>query len=277
MKSFLQSTSVVAVAAAFWTTTVHAQDVTANEAAHAERGAGDTDVGEIIVTANKREQNLSNVGLSISALSGDQLAKQRVGDVSDLAKVTPGLAFAPTANSTPVYTLRGVGFFETTLSAYPDVSTYIDQAPLPLPVMTTLTAFDLERVEVLKGPQGTLFGNNATGGAINFIAAKPTREFAAGADFSYGRFNTFETSGFISGPITSTLRARLAVKMVNGDDWQKSYTRIDGGVPAGYLALGVPAGFDKRQDTIGKRDNIAGRLLFDCGLPHRGGPGLMLV
>lgn len=263
MKSFLQSTSVVAVAAAFWTTTVHAQDVTANEAAHAERGAGDADVGEIIVTANKREQNLSNVGLSISALSGDQLAKQRVGDVSDLAKVTPGLAFAPTAFSTPVYTLRGVGFFESTLSAYPDVSTYIDQAPLPLPVMTTLTAFDLERVEVLKGPQGTLFGNNATGGAINFIAAKPTREFAAGADFSYGRFNTFETSGFISGPITSTLRARLAVKMVNGDDWQKSYTRIDGGVPAAYLALGVPAGFDKRQDTIGKRDNIAGRLLFD--------------
>jgi outer membrane receptor protein involved in Fe transport len=91
--------------------------------------------------------------------------------VEDLARATPGLAYAPTPNATPVYTLRGVGFFETTLAAYPDVSVYLDQVPLSLPVMTSLTAFDLERVEVLKGPQGTLFGNNATGGAINFIAA----------------------------------------------------------------------------------------------------------
>ncbi|MFD2580332.1 TonB-dependent receptor plug domain-containing protein [Novosphingobium colocasiae] len=84
-----------------------------------------------------------------------------------------------------------------------------------------MTAFDLERVEVLKGPQGTLFGNNATGGAINMIAAKPTNEFKAGVDLSYGRFNTFEASGFVSGPLSDTLRARLAVKAVNGDGWQK--------------------------------------------------------
>lgn len=263
MKSLTQSASVLAVVAAMSGTSVCAQSAASADMDRPEQTASDADIGEIIVTANKRDQSLSKVGATISALSGEQLAKQRVGDVSDLAKVTPGLAFAPTANSTPVYTLRGVGFFETTLSAYPDVSTYIDQAPLPLPVMTTLTAFDLERVEVLKGPQGTLFGNNATGGAINFIAAKPTKELSAGADISYGRFNTVEASGFVSGPITSTLRARLAVKLVNGDDWQKSYTRIDGGVPAAYLALGVPNNFNKKQDTLGKRNSIAGRLLFD--------------
>ncbi len=263
MKRFIQSGSALAVAAAISSTSVHAQETSQVEATRSEQPASDVDVGEIVVTANKREQNLSKVGLTISALSGEQLSRQRVSDVSELAKVTPGLAFAPTANSTPVYTLRGVGFFETTLSAYPDVSTYIDQAPLPLPVMTALTAFDLERVEVLKGPQGTLFGNNATGGAINFIAAKPTKEFSAGADFSYGRFNTVEAAGFISGPITSTLRARLAVKLASGDDWQKSYTRIEGGVPAAFLALGVPNSFSKKQDTLGKKDNIAGRLLFD--------------
>src|SRR3546814_17027430 len=87
--------------------------------------------------------------------------------------------------------------------------------------MSSLTAFDLERVEVLKGPQGTLFGNNATGGAINFIAAKPTRELHYGADLSYGRFNTIEVGGFISGPITENLRGRLSFKAVNGDEWQK--------------------------------------------------------
>ena len=198
--------------------------------------------GDIVVTANKREQNLSEVGLSISALGADQLAAQRVSNVADLAQATPGLTFAPTPNSTPVYTLRGVGFFESSLAAYPDVSLYIDQVPLSLPIMSSLTAFDLERVEVLKGPQGTLFGNNATGGAINFVAAKPTDTFEAGGEVGYGRFNTFEASAYISGPITDTLRARFAVKAVNGDEWQRSYTR---------------------DDKLGKTDNIAGRLIVD--------------
>jgi outer membrane receptor protein involved in Fe transport len=197
---------------------------------------------EIVVTANKREQSLSDVGLTIAALSGEQLQNQRISNVADLAIATPGLAFAPTPNNTPVYTLRGVGFYETSLAAYPDVSTYIDQFPLPLPIMSSLTAFDLERVEILKGPQGTLFGNNATGGAINFIAAKPTNEFAAGAELGYGRFNTFEGSGYISGSITDTLRGRFAVKAVRGDEWQKSYAR---------------------NDKLGKTNNIAARLLLD--------------
>src|SRR3546814_11488186 len=104
--------------------------------------------------------------------------------------------------------------------------------------MSSLTAFDLERVEVLKGPQGTLFGNNATGGAINFIAAKPTRELHYGADLSYGRFNTIEVGGFISGPITENLRGRLSFKSVNGDECQKSYTRIEGVVQAARKRAG---------------------------------------
>ncbi|MFW2830314.1 TonB-dependent receptor [Sphingomonas sp. ID0503] len=198
--------------------------------------------GDIVVTANKREQNLSKVGLSITAVGAEQLATQRIVTVADLAQVTPGMTFAPTPNATPVYTIRGVGFYESSLNAYPDVSLYLDQVPLSLPIMSAMTAFDLERVEVLKGPQGTLFGNNATGGAINFVAAKPTKEFKAGAELSYGRFNTFDVAAFISGPITDTLSARLAVKAVNGDEWQRSYTR---------------------DDKLGKQDNIAGRFLLD--------------
>ena len=90
--------------------------------------------------------------------------------------------------------------------------------------MTTLTAFDLERVEVLKGPQGTLFGSNAAGGAINFVAAKPTQELAAGVTLGYGRFDRAEASGFISGsrvvrhggPITMSITEGVAnMKMVN--------------------------------------------------------------
>lgn len=215
--------------------------------AYAQDGAGASDdnqsyAGEIVVTANKREQNLSKVGLSVSAVSGEALANQRIANVADLAAVTPGLTFAPTPNATPVYTLRGVGFFESSLAAYPDVSLYVDQVPLPLPIMSTLTAFDLERVEVLKGPQGTLFGNNATGGAINFVAAKPTKDLSAGMDLSYGRFNTIEVAGFVSGPITDTLRARVAAKITNGDEWQKSYTR---------------------DAKLGKKDEMAVRMILD--------------
>lgn len=182
---------------------------------------------DIVVTATKREQRLQDVGVTVTAIGAAQLERQRVNSLADIAAVVPGLNFAQTHNGTPVYTLRGVGFYDSSLSAYPDVATYIDQFPLPFPETSTLAAFDVERIEVLKGPQGTLFGNNATGGAINFIAAKPKSTFEAGGSVGYARFNTFDASGYVTGPVTDTLNARLAFKIVRGDEWQKSYTRND--------------------------------------------------
>ncbi|MGD9810302.1 MAG: TonB-dependent receptor [Sphingobium sp.] len=190
--------------------------------------------GEIVVTANKREQSINKVGLAITAVSGDTLRSQNIVSLADIATTVPGLSYTPSATSTPVYTLRGVGFYETTLAAYPTVSVYVDQIPLPFPALTTHSNFDLERVEVLKGPQGTLFGQNSTGGAINFIAAKPTATFAAGGDLTYGRFNRLEGNAYISGPLTNTLTARLAVTGARADDWQYSYTRKDTTGKVGY-------------------------------------------
>src|SRR3546814_811015 len=107
-----------------------APGASAAQDSRSEIAQSENQAGEIVVTANKREQNLNKVGLTISALTGESLANQRIANVQDLAKATPGLAYAPTPNATPVYTLRGVGFFETTLAAYPDVSVYLDQVPL---------------------------------------------------------------------------------------------------------------------------------------------------
>jgi outer membrane receptor protein involved in Fe transport len=180
---------------------------------------------EIIVTANKREQSLSKVGLTIKALGGAQLKQQNITSLQDLATAVPGLTFTQTASNTPVYTLRGIGFYDTTLAAYPSVSVYLDETPLSFPLLTSQTLFDIERIEVLKGPQGTLFGNNATGGAINYIAAKPTRAAAAGVSLDYARFNTFSADAYISGPITDNLLGRIAVKATSGDGWQKSISR----------------------------------------------------
>lgn len=200
-------------------------------------------VGDIIVTANKREESLNRVGLTVTALSGDDLAQRRITSLQDVAAAVPGLAFAPSANNTPILTLRGIGFNESSLGVYPAVSVYVDQAPLPFPVLASHAGFDLERIEVLKGPQGTLFGQNSTGGAINYIAAKPKDVFEAGGDIGYGRFNRIEGNAFVSGPIAENLRARLAVSGVNSDGWQVSYTRPE--------------------DRNGKTSYIAGRFLLD--------------
>ena len=194
-------------------------------------------VQEIVVTANKREESINKVGLTIKALGGAQLERQHVVSLADLAAAVPGLSFTKTDSNAPVYTLRGIGFYDTTLGAYPSVSVYLDQAPLAFPVMTTLTLFDIERVEVLKGPQGTLFGDNATGGAINYIAAKPTQDPHEGISVDYSRFNTISTDAYVSGPIAKNLLGRLAVKVVDGDGWQKSESRGDSnGAPKSYAA-----------------------------------------
>lgn len=207
-----------------------------------QQAAETVDSDEIVVTANKREQLASDVGLSITAKSGDALIERGILAPTDLGKIVPGLTVQPSPFNTPVYTLRGVGFYETTLWASPTVAVYVDEIQLPYSATTCGVAFDIERVEVLKGPQGTLFGQNTTGGAINYIAAKPTDSFAAGGDAGFGRFNTLDLQGFVSGPLGPTLKARLAVRTIQADEWQYSYTRYD---------------------KLGKQDQLQGRFLLE--------------
>ncbi|QKS02147.1 TonB-dependent receptor [Sphingomonas sp. CL5.1] len=217
--------SGVALVALMWSGIAVAQDApTAAEASGAATSAG-SGIGEIVVTANKREQNLNDVGVTAAVMGGDALKQQNLSSLSDVASRVPSLSYAAAPNGTPVYTLRGVGFYETSIGAYPSVSIYVDEIPLSFPVLTTHSTFDLERLEVLKGPQGTLFGQNATGGAINYIAAKPTDTFRAGATVTYGRFNQVDAEGYVSGPITDTLKARVAGRAEFGDGWQVSTTR----------------------------------------------------
>ena len=215
-----------------------AQQVAADSGEVQEKSA--QGIGEIVVTANKREQKLNDVGLTVAVVSGEALKNQQINSLSDLAQTIPSLTFSSTTNNTPVYTLRGVGFNESSLGAYPTVSVYSDQVPLTFPALTSYSAYDLERVEVLKGPQGTLFGQNATGGAINYIAVKPTDTFHAGASLSYGRFNEVIGEGYVSGPLTDTLKARLTGRTERADGWQISSSRPN--------------------DRNGKVENYMGRL-----------------
>ncbi len=186
-----------------------------------------TDLQDIIVTAQKREQRLNDVGMSISAIGPSELATKGVTRAEDLVRVVPSLTVVATQYDVPTYTLRGVGFFDNSLAAPPTVSMYLDQVPLAYPIMARGATLDLERVEVLKGPQGTVFGQNSTGGLVNYIAAKPTATLHTGADVSYSRFGLFEANGFISGRLTENVNARLSAGTSQGGAWQRSATRDD--------------------------------------------------
>jgi iron complex outermembrane receptor protein len=197
---------------------------------------------EITVTAEKRSERELDVPVSISAVTGEALRRQGITDVADLEKIVPGFTYQPSAYGTPVYSIRGIGFLENSVAVAPTVSVYVDQVPLPYSAMTPGAPIDLQRVEVLKGPQGTLFGENSTGGAINYIAAKPTSTPQAALDVTYGRFNEVDLDGFVSGPIASDLTGRLAVRIEERGDWQESETR---------------------DATLGSRDFKTARLLLD--------------
>lgn len=237
--AILGGSALIAFAA---TGTAYAQQAEADTTLQAPDAASNGGLQDIVVTAQKRSQSLNDVPVSVSTASGDTLIQRGISSTADLARIVPGLTAQPSPFNTPVYTLRGVGFYDSTLSASPTVAVYTDEIPLPFSAMTKAASLDVTRVEVLKGPQGTLFGQNTTGGAINYVAAKPTRDFAAGADISFGRFNTLDAQGYVSGPLGDTLGARIAVRTIQSGDWQRSY--VSG-------------------NTLGARRETQGRLLLD--------------
>jgi len=220
----------------------HAQEQTVESQSTA--AAAHPGLEEIVVTAQKRSQYINEVPIAVSAFTGDELQDLGVTDTRDLGKIVPGLSYSESGYSVPIYTLRGVGFNEASQTASSTVGIYVDEQNLPFPVMSKGAILDLERVEVLKGPQGTLYGRNTTGGAINYIARKPTDEFEAGMSASLGRFLTTDTEGFVSGPLVSTLKGRLALRDIHSaQGWQYSLTRPN--------------------DRLGKVDKQVGRAILD--------------
>ncbi|WP_324742046.1 TonB-dependent receptor [Tsuneonella sp. CC-YZS046] len=226
-------------------------------------------VGEIVVTAQKRQESVNKVGMSITALAGDQLVKQNIVSAGELVKVVPGFTFTEAPRGSPVFAIRGIGFDDSTVGSASTVALYTDEVPISFPMEARFPTLDLERVEVLKGPQGILFGQNSTAGAINFIAAKPTDEFHAGFDGSFGRFNHIQASGFLSGPLTDTLKTRLAVMGQKSTGWQTN-NWVQGQQGLAYvdradLSLGtVPVTLGRDyQNKLGAKRGFAARWITE--------------
>jgi iron complex outermembrane recepter protein len=203
--------------------TMSSAEPAANEAV-----ASDTSgLGEIVVTAERREESAQNVGIAMAVLSGDSLAAKSVAYVNDLQNAVPSLQVEPAfGSSQPQFRLRGVGFIDYTSNNASPVGVSLDEVALALPIQTQGQLFDIDRVEVLYGPQGTLYGRNTTGGEINFISNRPTAETHAGLTFEYGSFNEFTAEGFLSGSLAPGLTGRLSFATEQGGGWQ--YNRLNG-------------------------------------------------
>ena len=185
-----------------------------NSVAQAESADGLSDLllEVIVVTASKREQNLQDVAVAITAIGGDQLANTGATDISDFVARAPGLAFQRADRSSNQLSIRGLTSFTRSVSEFPMVGSYFDEVPISETSIPDIGLIDLERVEVLRGPQGTLYGEGSMGGTIKFISVKPNLERVEGftsAEASATRSGgeSYSASGAVNLPLVEDLAA----------------------------------------------------------------------
>lgn len=221
-----QFTSSIAIAAATLsfaiTPAVYAQDETAAK--------NETGLSEIVVTAQRREENLQDVPLSVTAVSGDKLDAIQAGgvDVRGLSGRVPSLLIESSFGRTfPRFYIRGLGNTDFDFNASQPVSLVYDDVVLENPILKGFPIFDLERVEVLRGPQGTLFGRNTPAGIVKFDSVKPSDTPGGYGRISYGRFNAVNAQGAVGGPLGEQVSIRLSGMYQRQDDY------VDNVLPSG--------------------------------------------
>jgi iron complex outermembrane receptor protein len=172
---------------------------------------------EIVVTAQRREERLQDVGIAVTALGNDMLTDLNITTATDITRAVPSLKMNAYSSSQVVFNIRGVSQNDYGDQQEPPVAVYQDDSYASSINVASFPVFDLARVEVLRGPQGTLFGRNATGGAIQFVSNRPTEEPEGYATATVGSYGQFIVEGAVSGPLTETVQARLA-GISNTDD-----------------------------------------------------------
>jgi iron complex outermembrane recepter protein len=199
---FMSSTNKVVLLAVFWSI-IHSRSLIGET--NIEKNFGEADFYQlepIIVTAEKRPSEAQNVPISITTFTSDIIRVSTIEQVPDLALLTPGLTIGNNSNtSVPEIFLRGVGTTDFSIGSDISIGFYFDDVYIGRGEAMFFELFDLERIEVLRGPQGTLYGRNTIGGAINIITNKPTHEFSASQQVKIGDFDLFNVNGTISGPI----------------------------------------------------------------------------
>lgn len=219
MRNLLHSTSyVVMAAAALGTTPVEAQNNTPQTPSAAQTSSSSvspaqpqTGLETIVITAQKREENVQRAALSITALSGATIAKNKILTLSDLASSVSGVSFTQNSPQSNEINIRGV--VNTRLSsptADQSVSTFVDDVYVSRSGNLNAAFYDLARIEILRGPQGVLLGKNVAGGAINVISAAPSVNSSGYITLTYGNYNHKQASGYLTGPLGDQAAARIS-------------------------------------------------------------------
>ncbi len=215
----------------------------------------------ITVTAQKRESDLQDTPLSVSALSGDVMQKMGIRTIEDFQFFVPGITV--TNDSMAIVNIRGIGTSAFGVATDPSVTVYIDGVYQPRPTTGYQDMFDIERVELLRGPQGVLFGRNSTGGTLNIVSKAPSDELEGAIGVTFGNYNKRVFSGTISGPLTDKIRGRATLvkndrdgiytDVVTGDKYQDQDTFAGRGSLAFDLAdnfeLVVRGDFNRERET----------------------------
>ncbi|WP_156521655.1 TonB-dependent receptor plug domain-containing protein, partial [Croceicoccus pelagius] len=222
----------------------HAQDAATSEPQAEEQQTGGLE--EIIVTARKRAENLQETPVAITALTGGMLEERQVTNVAEVAKFAPNVNISPVANlsgssATITSFIRGVGQTDFNITVDPGVGVYVDGVYVARSVGALLDMADIASVQVLRGPQGTLFGKNTIGGAIVVNSVEPQYDFDMKLEAATGRFNRADFKGIINVPLSDTLAMRAVASYETRDGYQKRL--FDGG----------------RQ---GNKDSFGGRIAF---------------
>ncbi|MEZ6024304.1 MAG: TonB-dependent receptor plug domain-containing protein, partial [Hyphomonadaceae bacterium] len=201
--------------------------------------AQETGVDEIIVTAQKRSENLQTVPISITALGADTLEASGVSTLDDVTRLAPGLSMSAIGSGFVSYTyVRGAGTNVIDSGADPSVAYFLDEVYLGGTAGLQFDLLDIQRIEVLKGPQGTLFGRNAAAGAISIITQSPSDEFEANASLTAGDYGLINVHGGITGPLTSdgVWRYRLSAGHRERDGFTDNLSGVDPGFIDNYSA-----------------------------------------
>ncbi|HZU64477.1 MAG TPA: TonB-dependent receptor [Novosphingobium sp.] len=196
-------------------------------------------LGEIVVTAERHDSTIQKTPIAIAAYSAAQLEREGVTSLAGLTAIAPNLGFATVAGQS-IVTIRGISSRDTSEVGDPAVAVSTDGFYNNRPYGLNASLFDLERVEVLRGPQGTLNGRNAVGGAINVVTAKPTKQFAADVSLGYGNYNAIEARGMVNVPVSDRLQLRAAILSTSHDGYRNNAPAANGDdedTKAGRLAI----------------------------------------
>lgn len=247
---------------------VPAQAQTAPTAASAENTAPPAALQEIVVTAQKRAENIQKVPIAVSAVSGAAIDSAHITSLQGLQGSTPNVQinnFSNTPN-TAVYTIRGIGIIEPDPYAGNTVSIVYDGVPQYFSMGALLDLYDIDRVEILRGPQGTLFGANTTGGVVNIITAQPTDEFGGKAQIGYGNWHDFTAAGTINVPVVKgLLDSKFTISHMQRHGW---YTNVVDGSDMDHRNVTIYRGYLKLTPS----PDFDATLIGEYDLAHNGSP-----